>query len=322
MSTVLRQDEAPAPWTVLRGDEDALSLHEKLDQITAAVEALDARRQQLEELITDLMPAVNGAITIAIRRLDELEKGGTLAFAREAAAAFEQVARTVEPQRLHRLAEGADALLRLVELASAPELGALLERTVAAVREADKGPPPKLRHLVRATREPRVRRGLSATLGILRAIGSGTRSPAGTALVLPAHPPAPARPARAARAATKQPAASHCPAPAASGGSSRMPAGVPVAFDAEGFMLDSGAWTREIAQAIAAEYGLAELTRSHWDVIEFCQKDARTTGASPGLRRITTSLGIAPRAMYGLFPKGPGMLAARIAGLPKPKSCV
>lgn len=322
MSTVFRHDDA-APWTVLHSDDDPRSVQHKLDHIAAAVEALDARRQELEELVTDLMPAVNGALGIAIRRLDELEKNGTLAFARDAAAAFARVAQTVDPQRLQYIADNADALLRLAELAASPQLGAVLERTVEALGDADKGRPPKLRQLFRATREPRVRRGLAATLKILRAIGSGTRGAATVSAVRPPRPVPSTIPAPAARAVAARPAA-QCAAPSAPSpaATARTVAGADVAFDAEGFMTDSGQWTREIAASLAAENGIARMTDDHWKVIEFCRSDAASNGVSPGLRRITTTLGIAPREMYRLFPKGPGMLAARIAGLPKPKSCV
>jgi tRNA 2-thiouridine synthesizing protein E len=40
------------------------------------------------------------------------------------------------------------------------------------------------------------------------------------------------------------------------------------------------------------------------------------------MRRIAKNSGIDMKSLYQLFPRGPGKLAARIAGLPKPKSCV
>lgn len=94
-----------------------------------------------------------------------------------------------------------------------------------------------------------------------------------------------------------------------------------VAVDSEGFLADRESWTREIAETFAKEAGVT-LTPRHWEVLEFCRKDAAETGASPGMRRITQQLQITPKEMYALFPGGPGILAARIAGLSKPKSCV
>ena len=99
-------------------------------------------------------------------------------------------------------------------------------------------------------------------------------------------------------------------------------AGKRVDVDAEGFLLDADQWTPEVAQGIAEEAGLA-LTCAHWSVIRFVRGDTATTGVSPGPRRITTSCpGVTMRDLYALFPKGPGKLVARVAGVPKPKACL
>jgi len=98
-------------------------------------------------------------------------------------------------------------------------------------------------------------------------------------------------------------------------------AGHAVSVDADGFMTDPQEWTPEIATGIAAAAGLT-LTERHWQVIEFCRRDAAEKGEPPGLRRIAQGAEIPMKELYQLFPRGPGILAARIAGLTKPKSCV
>ena len=99
-------------------------------------------------------------------------------------------------------------------------------------------------------------------------------------------------------------------------------AGVAVEINDEGFLLDSSKWTREIAEAIARESGVWPLTEQHWTVLSYCRDDAAREGQPPGMRRIAKNSGVDMKSLYQLFPKGPGKLAARIAGLPKPKSCV
>ena len=79
---------------------------------------------------------------------------------------------------------------------------------------------------------------------------------------------------------------------------------------------------REIAEAIAAENGIAPLTEKHWQVIDFCRADNEAKGTPPGVRRITKNTGISTKEMYALFPKGPGVLSSKIAGLSKPKGCI
>ncbi len=98
-------------------------------------------------------------------------------------------------------------------------------------------------------------------------------------------------------------------------------AGLAVETDAEGFMLDSSQWTTEIAEEMARELGVV-LEEKHWQVITFCREDAAQHGEPPGVRRISKLSGVTMKELYKLFPKGPGKLAARIAGLPKPKSCI
>lgn len=90
----------------------------------------------------------------------------------------------------------------------------------------------------------------------------------------------------------------------------------------EGFLVDSRQWTREIAEAIAVEAGIGPLTARHWEVIDFCRKDAEEQGGPPGLRRIAKLSSVDMKELYRLFPKGPGKLAARISGLPKPQGCI
>lgn len=95
-----------------------------------------------------------------------------------------------------------------------------------------------------------------------------------------------------------------------------------VHLDDEGFLSTQAEWTPALAEALAKEAGIA-LTPRHWQVITFCREDAaKNGGLSPGLRRISQLSGVSMKELYALFPKGPGKLAARIAGLPKPKSCL
>lgn len=94
-----------------------------------------------------------------------------------------------------------------------------------------------------------------------------------------------------------------------------------VEVDDEGYLVDPNAWTREIAEALAAEHGIT-LTERHWKVIEFARADFQAVGKTPSLRRITKQSGVDTKELYSLFPHGPGKTVARIAGLRKPEGCV
>jgi tRNA 2-thiouridine synthesizing protein E len=94
-----------------------------------------------------------------------------------------------------------------------------------------------------------------------------------------------------------------------------------VALDEEGFFTDPRAWTKDDGAALAREAGLT-LTDEHWKVLEAARRDWQEKGESPGPRRLVAVAGVTMKDLYRLFPKGPGKLVARVAGLPKPKACV
>lgn len=98
-------------------------------------------------------------------------------------------------------------------------------------------------------------------------------------------------------------------------------AGVSVDVNDEGYLNNHSQWNREIAAAIAKEEGIAELTPAHWKVIEFLQADYKEKGALPTIRRINVAC-VPTKDFYTLFPGGPLKKAAKVAGLPKPASCV
>lgn len=98
-------------------------------------------------------------------------------------------------------------------------------------------------------------------------------------------------------------------------------AGKTINVTEEGYLTDQSQWTKEVAQAIAAEEGIT-LTDAHWRVIDFLRKDFAETGVLASMRRINKTGGIPTKDLYDLFPEGPLKKAARIAGLPKPTSCV
>jgi tRNA 2-thiouridine synthesizing protein E len=96
----------------------------------------------------------------------------------------------------------------------------------------------------------------------------------------------------------------------------------PVDVDAEGFLSDPEQWNEKIAQAIAAENGIAELTDRHWLVIRFMRTRYLASGAAPSIRTLGKESGVAIKELYQLFPKGPAKLAAKVGGIPKPRGCI
>ncbi len=98
--------------------------------------------------------------------------------------------------------------------------------------------------------------------------------------------------------------------------------GFSVKVNEEGFMLDPNEWTKEIAEEIAREEGIPELTEAHWKVIDFCREYGLESGNAPTLRTITNNSGVSTKEIFSLFPKGPAKKVAKISGLGKPEGCV
>ena len=97
-------------------------------------------------------------------------------------------------------------------------------------------------------------------------------------------------------------------------------AGVNVDVNDEGYMSDSSQWTKEVAGAIAAEEGV-ELTDKHFEVLEFIRNKV-SEGATLTIRGINKSGVVDAKTFYQMFPGAPLKKSTKIAGVPKPESCI
>lgn len=88
----------------------------------------------------------------------------------------------------------------------------------------------------------------------------------------------------------------------------------------EGYLTDSTQWTEEIAAEIAKEEGIV-LTEKHSEILNFL-REKHLKGETLTIRSVGKSGIIDIKGFYDLFPGGPLKKAAKIAGIPKPVSCV
>jgi TusE/DsrC/DsvC family sulfur relay protein len=95
-----------------------------------------------------------------------------------------------------------------------------------------------------------------------------------------------------------------------------------VDLNEEGFFVHPEQWTEEIAPELARKEGIDELTDEHWKVIRFMRSEFFEKGSGPTVRVLGKSSGVSIRELYQLFPKGPAKVAAKIAGIPKPRGCI
>ena len=97
-------------------------------------------------------------------------------------------------------------------------------------------------------------------------------------------------------------------------------AGVNVDVNEEGYLTDLSQWNKDIAAEIAKEEGI-ELTDKHLEVAEFLRTE-HEKGTQLTIRMVGKSGITDIKGLYTLFPGGPLKKSSRIAGIPKPTSCV
>ncbi len=99
--------------------------------------------------------------------------------------------------------------------------------------------------------------------------------------------------------------------------------GVKVELDDKGYLIDGEAWSPEVANALAKADGLdGGLTPDHWRLVDFLRAYYKAKGTAPMIRVLCKETGFSLQHIYDLFPMGPAKGASRVAGLPRPDSCV
>ena len=93
-----------------------------------------------------------------------------------------------------------------------------------------------------------------------------------------------------------------------------------VEVNEEGYLTDATQWTPDLARDIAHEQGIT-LTDTHFEVIQYL-RDRFAEGTPLTIRRLGKSGLVTIKEFYELFPGGPLKVSSKIAGIPKPASCV
>lgn len=96
--------------------------------------------------------------------------------------------------------------------------------------------------------------------------------------------------------------------------------GVTVDVNEEGYLIIPSQWTKDIAIEIASEEGII-LTNQHFAIMEYL-RNRHNGGEALSIRSINHSGVIDVKTFYQLFPGAPLKKATKIAGIPKPSSCI
>jgi TusE/DsrC/DsvC family sulfur relay protein len=97
-------------------------------------------------------------------------------------------------------------------------------------------------------------------------------------------------------------------------------AGLDVNVSEEGYLEDMSQWNKGIANEIANEIGI-ELTDKHFEVLNYLREKTAAKEAL-SIRKVGKSGIVNIKELYTLFPKGPLKFSSKIAGIPKPTSCI
>lgn len=100
----------------------------------------------------------------------------------------------------------------------------------------------------------------------------------------------------------------------------RTIAGATILVNEEGYLTDFQQWNKEIGTALAQEADI-QMTPRHWDVIDYLQKEFKND-VPLSIRKIGKSNVVDIKEFYQLFPMAPLKTSSKIAGIPKPASCI
>ena len=104
--------------------------------------------------------------------------------------------------------------------------------------------------------------------------------------------------------------------------------GSAIKADEDGYIVDLGDWTKELAEEIARAESV-EMSEDHWKVVDFLRTYYDEFQIAPAVRvlvknakkKLGAEIGNS-KTLDAMFPGGAAKQGCKIAGLPKPTGCV
>ena len=113
----------------------------------------------------------NGIIHLTSDRLQEFEKDGTLEFVREGVKVLRQVSSAFTPEDVRLLGDNIVHILMTVRNLTQPEILNMADRATMALKDKATPTPVGTLGLLRAMRDPEVKKGTGVLLELLRSLG-------------------------------------------------------------------------------------------------------------------------------------------------------
>ena len=92
---------------------------------------------------------------------------------------------------------------------------------------------------------------------------------------------------------------------------------LPLPVDERGYLKDPSQWNRNIAQSLASKERVGELTKDHWQILEYVREYYNCYQTWPLPSRMTMDVGVDPRPLFPAGVEGPEVIL-KVAGLPNP----
>ncbi len=159
-----------APYVTL---EDVLHLVKRLLRNVPNLEFLLEQLESLSDLRADAGLISHEAMAALVEFLEDLERKGYFAFAREALRIVDIIVTSFTPEDVRLLGDNIVLILDTVKEMTQPEIMRLLHNLTSAYREAEERPeelPTSTLALLRQMRDPDVRRGLTLTMQMLKIV--------------------------------------------------------------------------------------------------------------------------------------------------------
>jgi len=96
--------------------------------------------------------------------------------------------------------------------------------------------------------------------------------------------------------------------------------GTAVEVNAEGYLKNMDEWTPALAHEMATKENII-LTDKHFEVLNWLRTKQKE-GVQLSIRKVGASGLVDIKQFYQLFPGGPLKIASKLAGIPKPVSCI
>ena len=144
---------------------------QKLDRATEILLELKRDKEMVMELGQDLMPMANGIVHLTSDRLQQFEDDGTLDFIKEGVEVMRRVSTAFTPEDVRLLGENIVHILMTVRNLTQPEILDMADRATTALKDKAEPAPVGTLGLLRAMRDPEVKRGTGVLLELLRSLG-------------------------------------------------------------------------------------------------------------------------------------------------------